>query len=74
MLWKFQTGAGADAPVATYEVGGEQYVAILAGGNPFQLSARGDHLWAFKLGGKVPPLAGPARAADDATGGGTGQR
>ena len=39
VLWKFQTGAGADAPVATYEVGGEQYVAILAGGNPFQLSA-----------------------------------
>ena len=35
MLWKFQTGAGADAPVATYEVAGEQYVAILAGGNSF---------------------------------------
>jgi len=59
VLWQFQTGAGADAPVATYEVGGEQYVAILAGGNTFQLSARGDNLWAFKLGGAVPALPTP---------------
>ena len=34
-LWSFQTGAGADAPAVTYEIGGEQYVAILAGGNSF---------------------------------------
>ena len=58
-LWQFQTGAGADAPVATYEVDGEQYVAILAGGNSFQLSQRGDSLWAFKLGGRVAPAAAP---------------
>jgi quinohemoprotein ethanol dehydrogenase len=58
-LWEFQTGAGADAPVATYEVNGEQYVAILAGGNSFQLSQRGDSLWAFKLGGKLPPAPAP---------------
>ena len=32
-LWSFQTGAGADAPAMTYEVNGEQYVAILAGGS-----------------------------------------
>ena len=24
VLWKFQTGAGADAPVSTFEVDGEQ--------------------------------------------------
>src|SRR5579871_6274118 len=59
-LWSFQTGAGADAPVITYEVGGEQYVAILAGGNSFQLSQPGDNLWAFKLGGTMPPAAAPA--------------
>jgi PQQ-dependent dehydrogenase (methanol/ethanol family) len=58
-LWSFQTGAGADAPVATYTVNGEQFVAILAGGNSFQLSQRGDSLWAFKLGGKLPPAASP---------------
>jgi PQQ-dependent dehydrogenase (methanol/ethanol family) len=59
-LWKFQTGAGADAPAITYEVGGVQYVAILAGGNNFNLSQPGDHLWAFKLGGTVAPLPAPA--------------
>jgi quinohemoprotein ethanol dehydrogenase len=59
VLWKFQTGAGADAPVATYEVNGEQYVAILAGGNGLMLSARGDRLWAFKLDGRVPQAAAP---------------
>jgi PQQ-dependent dehydrogenase (methanol/ethanol family) len=58
-LWSFQTGAGADAPAITYEVNGQQYVAILAGGNNFQLSGRGDNLWAFKLGGAVPPAAAP---------------
>jgi alcohol dehydrogenase (cytochrome c) len=59
LLWKFQTGAGADAPVATYEVNGEQYIAILAGGNTFQLSKRGDSLWVFKLGGKLPAAPAP---------------
>ncbi len=59
-LWRFQTGVGADAPVVTYEVKGVQYVAVLAGGNSFQLSARGDNLWAFRLGGKVKPAPAPA--------------
>ncbi len=58
-LWSFQTGAGADAPVITYQVNGQQYVAILAGGNTFQLSQHGDNLWAFRLGGTVPPAAAP---------------
>jgi len=59
VLWTFQTGAGADAPVATYEVNGEQYVAVLSGGNSFQLSGRGDSVWAFKLGGSLPPAPAP---------------
>jgi PQQ-dependent dehydrogenase (methanol/ethanol family) len=58
-LWRFQTGAGADAPVATYEVNGEQYVAILSAGNSFQISANGDSLWAFKLGGTLKPADTP---------------
>src|SRR5207237_20187 len=32
-LWSFQTGAGANAPPVTYQVGGHQYVAVAAGGN-----------------------------------------
>ena len=59
-LWKFQTGAGADTPPIMYEVDGEQYLAILSGGNGFNLSAHGDSLWGFKLGGTVPPAPAPA--------------
>ena len=59
-LWSFQTGAGANAPVITYEVAGQQYVAILSGGNAgFQMSAPGDSLWAFRIGGTLPPAPAP---------------
>ncbi len=58
-LWSFQTGAGADAPAVTYEINGEQYVAILSGGSSFNLSQHGDNLWAFKIGGALPQLATP---------------
>jgi PQQ-dependent dehydrogenase (methanol/ethanol family) len=60
VLWSFQTGAGADAPVISYEVAGTQYLAILSGGNNFNLSQTGDNLWAFKIGGTVAPLPAPA--------------
>lgn len=58
-VWRFQTGAGADAGVSTYEVDGEQYVAIMAGGNGVLRSQRGDYLWAFKLGGTLPEAPAP---------------
>lgn len=58
-LWRFQTGAGADAGISTFEVGGEQYVAIMAGGNSVLRSQRGDYLWAFKLRGTIPPEPAP---------------
>jgi quinohemoprotein ethanol dehydrogenase len=52
LLWQWQTGAGADAPAVTYEVDGEQYVAIAAGGVAIQTSsANGDMIWAFSLKG-----------------------
>jgi quinohemoprotein ethanol dehydrogenase len=59
-LWRFQTGFGADAPAATYEINGEQYVAIAAGGSRDGLNAaRGDLVWSFKLGGTLNQLNGP---------------
>jgi glucose dehydrogenase len=59
-LWRFQTGFGADAPAATYEIDGEQYVAIAAGGSRDGLKeARGDLVWSFKIGGRLNPLNGP---------------
>jgi len=47
VLWKFQTGFGADAPAVVYQVDDEQYVAINTGGNSIQGSAYGDAVWAF---------------------------
>jgi quinohemoprotein ethanol dehydrogenase len=59
-LWRFQTGFGADAPAVAYEIAGEQYVAIAVGGSRDGLNeARGDLVWAFKLGGRVNALNGP---------------
>lgn len=62
-LWRFQTGAAISASPISYEIDGEQYIAIYAGGTgiPYGNSApRGDNLWAFKLGGKLPAAATPA--------------
>lgn len=49
VLWQFQTGFDESGPVATYSIGGEQYVAAMTSGA----------LWAFKLGGTVQPLPAP---------------
>jgi PQQ-dependent dehydrogenase (methanol/ethanol family) len=57
LLWQFQTGevgfgGGAGpggGPAVAYEVRGEQYVAL----------AMNHRVWAFKLGGTVPPLPAP---------------
>jgi alcohol dehydrogenase (cytochrome c) len=64
-LWRFQTGAAISASPITYEIDGEQYVAVFAGGTsiPYGDSApRGDRLWAFKVGGTVMPPATPTPA------------
>jgi alcohol dehydrogenase (cytochrome c) len=49
MLWKFQTGGEATAPVIAYAIDGKQYVATIAG----------SHVWSFALGGSVAPLPAP---------------
>jgi alcohol dehydrogenase (cytochrome c) len=74
VVWKFQTGFGADAPAMVYEVDGDQYIAIVTGGNSIQGSAYGDAVWAFSLKGQLGPLwpppppqtvAGPGGAVAD---------
>ncbi len=48
-LWRFNLGAGVNAPPVTYAVNGEQYIAVAAGGN-FQLGfPYGDAIAIFKL-------------------------
>lgn len=61
-VWRFQTGAAISASPIAYEIDGQQYVAVYAGGTgiPYGNSApRGDFLWAFKVGGTVAPAATP---------------
>lgn len=61
-LWRFQTGAAISSSPVMYEVDGEQYLAVYAGGTgiPYGNSApRGDYLWAFKIGGTIDELPAP---------------
>jgi outer membrane protein assembly factor BamB/plastocyanin len=56
LLWQAQTGRlGANGPPATYEVGGEQFIAL----------SMGTEIWAFSLGGKVPVTAQPVDVKDE---------
>jgi PQQ-dependent dehydrogenase (methanol/ethanol family) len=62
-VWRFQTGAAISSSPISYEIDGEQYIAVYAGGTdiPYGSSApRGDFLWAFKIDGNVEPAATPA--------------
>jgi quinohemoprotein ethanol dehydrogenase len=64
LLWEWQSGAGADAPAVTYEIDGQQYVAIAVGGVSIQTtSANSDMIWAFSLkgspGGRLKPFEAP---------------
>jgi PQQ-dependent dehydrogenase (methanol/ethanol family) len=49
LLWRFQCGAGVNAPPITYEVDGVQYIAVAAGGNAMFGFRQGDALVVFAL-------------------------
>ncbi|MBV9248353.1 MAG: PQQ-binding-like beta-propeller repeat protein [Acetobacteraceae bacterium] len=66
VLFKFQTGFGADAPPVVYEVDGQEYITIVTGGNVIQGSANGDAVWTFALNGNVQPLYPPPPPATTA--------
>jgi quinohemoprotein ethanol dehydrogenase len=57
ILWQFQTGQPGGGPAASYEIDGEQYVAVGLRNN----------VWAFKLGGTLQPLPSPEVVARPAT-------
>jgi len=48
-LWKFQAGAGVNAPPSSYTVDGKQYVVVGAGGNVQMDARRGNSIIAFTL-------------------------
>jgi quinohemoprotein ethanol dehydrogenase len=54
-LWEFQTGAGMNAAVSTFEHRGKQYVIAYSAGNALIGSARGDSVWLFGLDGTLGP-------------------
>jgi alcohol dehydrogenase (cytochrome c) len=49
ILWKFQAGAGVNAPPASYTVDGKQYIVVGAGGNTQLDYKRGNSIIAFTL-------------------------
>ena len=49
MLWKFQAGAGVNAPPSSYTVDGQQYIVVAAGGNTQLNFKRGNNIIAFTL-------------------------
>ncbi len=50
VLWKFQAGAGVNAPPSSYTVEGQQYIVVGAGGNAQLDYKRGNNIIAFTLG------------------------
>jgi alcohol dehydrogenase (cytochrome c) len=61
-VWRYNLGAGVNAPPITYRVNGEQYIAVAAGGN-FQMTyPYGDTVAIFKLpsAAAAGPKASPA--------------
>ena len=48
-LWKYNCGAGVNAPAVSYMVDGRQYIAVAAGGNKQIDSKRGNSVFVFAL-------------------------
>ncbi len=49
ILWKFQAGAGVNAPPSSYTIDGKQYIVVAAGGNVQLDYKRGNNIIAFTL-------------------------
>lgn len=49
LLWKYQCGAGVNAPPVSYTVNGKQYIAVAAGGNTQLDFKRGNSIFVFAL-------------------------
>ncbi len=48
-LWKYNAGAGVNAPAVSYMVNGKQYVAVAAGGNNQIDAKRGNSVFVFAI-------------------------
>jgi glucose dehydrogenase len=48
-LWHYQSDFGVNAPPITYQINGEQYIAVVSGGNSLFGFKQGDSILTFKL-------------------------
>jgi PQQ-dependent dehydrogenase (methanol/ethanol family) len=73
LLWRFQTGAGANSTPAIFQHRGRQMIAFYAAGNSLAGSSHGDSLWLFSLDGRIGPVrpGAAARAIEHAGEAGT---
>ena len=56
-LWQFNTGAGVNAPPIAFELDGEEFIAVAAGGSSLWGSPKGDSVFVFGLPRKWEPTA-----------------
>jgi glucose dehydrogenase len=56
-LWQFNTGAGVNAPPIAFELDGEEFVAVAAGGTALWGSPKGDTVFVFGMPKKWEPAA-----------------
>lgn len=52
VLWQYQSEYGVNAPPITYQINGEQYIAVVSGGNSLFGFKQGDRILTFKLPSK----------------------
>lgn len=49
LLWQIKVDAGVNAPPISYDVDGEQYIAVVAGGNSIFGYTYGDNVLVYRL-------------------------
>jgi alcohol dehydrogenase (cytochrome c) len=54
-LWQFNTGAGVNAPPIAFELDGEEFIAVAAGGSSLWGTPKGDDVFVFGLPKKWKP-------------------
>jgi len=57
VLWQFNTGAGVNAPPIAFELDGEEFIAVAAGGSSLWGTPKGDAIFVFGLPRKWEPTA-----------------
>jgi glucose dehydrogenase len=57
VLWQFNTGAGVNAPPIGFQLDGEEFIAVAAGGSSLWASPKGDTVFVFGLPKKWKPTA-----------------